>query len=208
MDSVLLHPSYFPTIAQMAAIAQAKEVLFEVQDNYQKQTYRNRALIAHAQGSLLLNIPVKHTHNGVRKRTDEILVEPNEPWQMQHWKSLQTAYRKSPYFEFYEDELEIIFKRPVTHLMEHNLFIFELLKELLGITSEVVLTTEYHKKPQQADFRDLIKVKNSFKIEFQPYIQVFGDRHGFIPNLSILDVLFNEGPNALFYLENQPILPQ
>lgn len=205
MDSVLLHPSYFPTIAQMVAVAQAKEVVFEMHDNYQKQTYRNRAYIAHAQGMLLLNVPVKHSHNGIRKKTTEVQTDTSFPWQSQHWKSLQTAYRTSPYFEFYEDELAEIFQRPAQNLMEHNLFIFEILSELTGITTKITFSSEYVRTPEQKDYRPLINARKGPTFDFESYIQVFSEKHGFLSNLSILDLLFNEGPNTLTYLERQQL---
>ncbi|NND87958.1 MAG: hypothetical protein HKM28_01780 [Flavobacteriaceae bacterium] len=204
MRSVLLHPSYFPTIAHMVAAAQADRVIFEMHDNYQKQTYRNRAYIAHAQGKLLLNVPVKHSQTE-RQKTSEINVETNFPWQSQHLKSLQTAYRTSPFFEFYEDELLEIFTRPVTHLMEHNLFIFNILCELIGLSVEVDFTEEYKTTPELTDGRDLIKARKGLKFEFEPYTQVFIDKHGFLPNLSVLDLLFNQGPDTLSYLEQQQL---
>jgi len=206
MDSVLLHPSYFPNVAQMAAAAQAVEVVFETHDNYQKQTYRNRTIIAHAQGDLPLNVPVKHTQKGGREKTSEVAVETNFDWQSQHLKSLQTAYQTSPFYEFYIDELAVIFTRPVSHLMEHNLFVYEILKELIGISSEVSFTTEYHRTPEQIDFRPFINARKGEIFKFEPYIQVFAEKHGFLSNLSILDLLFNEGPNTLAYLEKQKLV--
>ena len=110
---ILLHPTYFPSIVQMVAMAQADKIVFEVEDNYQKQTYRNRAYIAHSNGKLTLNVPIKHSKNGGRQKTKEVHVENSFPWQSQHWKSLQTAYRTSPFFEFYEDDLAPLFQEPV-----------------------------------------------------------------------------------------------
>ena len=113
MESILLHPTYYPSIEQMAAIAQAKNVVFEAQDNYQKQTYRNRCYIAHTNGTLLLNIPIKHSKGGNRQKTKEVVVENAFPWQKEHWRSIQNAYRTSPFFEFYEDELHPFFTQKV-----------------------------------------------------------------------------------------------
>lgn len=205
MKSILLHPSYFPSIEQMAAVAQAEKVVFEVEDNYQKQTYRNRTFIAHSNGKLLLNIPIKHNKAKNRQKTKNVIVENDFPWQEQHWKSLQSAYRTSPFFEYYEDELEHLFTEPVEGLMEHNMKIFDLLCELIGIEVEVSKTTSFEKNPEIADFRILInsKMKSDFKTE--EYTQVHGANHPFLPNLSVLDLLFNEGPNSLSYLERQSL---
>ncbi|PHR12312.1 MAG: hypothetical protein COA40_08605 [Aequorivita sp.] len=205
MKTILLHPSYFPSIEQMAAVAQAKKVVFEVEDNYQKQTYRNRTFIAHSNGKLLLNIPIKHTKTGKRQKTKDVIVENDFPWQEQHWKSLQSAYRTSPFFEYYEDDLEPLFTQTVGNLMEHNLKIFDLLCELLGIDVEVTKTNSFEKNPGITDLRILVNAKRNSAFQPANYIQVHEANHEFLPNLSVLDLLFNEGPNALSYLEKQQL---
>ncbi|MCB0466436.1 MAG: WbqC family protein [Aequorivita sp.] len=201
MKTILLHPSYFPSIEQMAAVAQAEKVVFEVEDNYQKQTYRNRMFIAHSNGKLLLNIPIKHNKAGKRKKTKEVIVENDFPWQEQHWKSLQSAYRSSPFFEYYEDDLEHLFIAPVGKLMEHNFKIFDLLCELIGIEVEISKTTSYEQNPGITDLRFLVDAKRKSAFRPEIYTQVHEANHPFLPNLSVLDLLFNEGPNALVYLE-------
>ena len=203
MKSILLHPTYFPSIEQMVAVAQTEKVVFEVEDNYQKQTYRNRTYIAHSNGRLLLNIPIKHT--GKRRKTKDVIVENDFPWQEHHWRSLQSAYRTSPFFEYYEDDLEPLFTEPVAGLMEHNLKIFDLLCELLGIELEISKTTSYEKKPEIIDLRILVDAKRKSTFQPETYTQVHQANHPFLPNLSMLDLLFNEGPNALNYLENAPL---
>ncbi len=203
MKTILLHPSYFPSIEQMAAVAQAERVVFEVEDNYQKQTYRNRMFIAHSNGKLLLNIPIKHNRTNKRQKTKEVLVENDFPWQEQHWKSLQSAYRTSPFFEYYEDELEQLFTEPVGGLMAHNIKIFDLLCELIGIEAEVSKTASFETNPEMGDLRILIDAKRKSDFKAEKYTQVHQANHPFLPNLSVLDLLFNEGPNALSYLERQ-----
>jgi hypothetical protein len=189
----------------MVAIVAAEKVLFEVQDNYQKQTYRNRAYIAHANGRLLLNVPVKHSKGGPRQKTKDVIPEDSFPWQDQHWKSLQTAYRTSPFFEYYEDELEVLFTKQVQSLMEHNLEIFERVTELLGLSVNISLTESYEPNPEIMDLRYLVEAKKERNFSFSPYTQVLQAHHGFLPNLSILDLLFNEGPSAQHYLEEQSL---
>lgn len=205
MDEILLHPTYFPSILQMAAVAQSKKVYFEVWDNYQKQTYRNRAHIAHANGKLMLSVPVRHSGGGKRQTTREVQIENNFPWQEQHWKSLQTAYRTSPYFEFYEDELFPFFNDPAYTLLDHNRSIFSFLYELIGLETPYEFTSEYKKDPPQKDLRGLVNAKAKLTYSLTPYAQVLEANHGFLPNLSVLDLLFNEGPNTLEYLETQVI---
>ena len=206
MKTILLHPSYFPSIEQMAAVAKADKVIFEVEDNYQKQTYRNRAYIAHSNGRLLLNIPIKHT--GKRRKTKDVVVENDFPWQEQHWKSLQSAYRTSPFFEYYEDDLEPLFTETVGNLMEHNLKIFDLLCELIGIDVEISKTTSFEKNPDITDLRILVDAKRKTDFKAEEYTQVHQANHSFLPNLSVLDLLFNEGPNTLNYLERNAIRSQ
>ncbi|MBT8255919.1 MAG: WbqC family protein [Bacteroidia bacterium] len=202
---ILIHPTYFPSIAHMVAVVRAEEVVFERFDNFQKQTYRNRTYIAHSNGKLLLNVPIKHTKSGKRRKTSEVEVENSFPWQSQHWKSLQSAYRTSPFFEFYEDELAPLFEIPVVGLLDHNLVVFETVCELLGLETHFSFTTVYEPTPTCTDLRKLVEAKNEPDHGFDPYTQVLESHHGFLPNLSILDLLFNEGPNALLYLESQKL---
>ncbi len=204
MKTILLHPSYFPSIEKMAYVAQAEKVVWEFEDNYQKQTYRNRTYIAHSNGRLLLNIPIKHS-NGEPQKFRDVLVENNFPWQEHHWKSLKSAYRNSPFFEFYEDDIKHLFFEPIDNLMAHNLLIFDVLCDLIGIEVEVSKTTSFEIKPEIKDLRFLINAKINSDFKTQPYIQVLEANHGFLPNLSVLDLLFNEGPNALEYLETQAL---
>jgi hypothetical protein len=205
MNSILLHPSYFPSIVQMVAVAKSEQIVLEVCDNYQKQTYRNRVYIAHNNGALLLNIPIKHSKGGTRQKTAQVVVENDFPWQAHHWKSIQTAYRTSPFFEYYEDDLEPLFKIPVHLLIEFNLQIFDLLNQLIGFSVEISKTKDYNPKPEIKDLRPLVEVKKVNEFQIMPYNQVLQQHHGFLPNLSVLDLLFNEGPNTLNYLESQPI---
>jgi len=205
MKEILLLPTYLPSIVQMVAVAQAERVVFEAEDNYQKQTYRNRAYIAHSNGRLLLNIPIKHTKDGQRQKTKDIVLENSFPWQKEHWKSLQTAYRTSPYFEYYEDDLATVFQKTATTLFQYNKEIFELFYELLGLETPYEWTTEYLKNPPQQDLRYLAQAKREPEYDLDVYTQVLEAHHGFLPNLSIIDLLCNEGPNTLTYLESQKI---
>ena len=203
MESILLHPTYFPSIVQMVAMVQSKEVVFEMDDNYQKQSYRSRTYIAHSNGILLLNIPIKHTKDGKKNKTKDVIIENSFPWQVQHWKSLESAYRTSPYFEFYEDELKPIFFKPADSLIKFNLEAFDLICELLDLNIKYSFTTEYFKNPSQQNLRHLVNPKLKIDFKLDSYFQVLNKQHEFLSNLSILDLLFNEGPNAVTYLEKQ-----
>lgn len=201
MKTILLHPAYFPSIETMCHIVNADKIIWEVHDNYQKQTYRNRAYVAHSNGKLLLNIPVKHV-SGKRQKTNEIQVENAVTWQKQHLKSIQTAYRTSPFFEYYEDDIIPLFTESVDNLMAHNLRIFEFLSEIIGFDVETGTSEKYEENPEQMqDLRVLVNAKQPTLFEAVRYTQVLEESHGFLPNLSILDLIFNEGPNALSHLE-------
>src|SRR5690606_23449833 len=205
MKTILLHPSYFPSIETMAHIVQADRVIWETEDNFQKQTYRNRAYIAHSNGKLLLNVPVKHIH-GVRQKSRDVLTDENVNWQKQHFKSIRIAYRTSPFFEYYEDDFEELFAHPAERLMEHNLRIYDFLQEILGFQKETSVTDKFEHEPEGVlDLRYLVNAKKDFGFVPEPYTQVLEEAHGFLPNLSVLDLIFNEGPQALTYLKNQKL---
>ncbi|WP_417199474.1 WbqC family protein [Bizionia sp.] len=201
--NILIHPTYFPSIAHFVAISQAETVTFEMADNFQKQTYRNRAYIYGANGKLLLNIPVIHSQKD-RQQYVDVQTFNDENWQRNHWKSLESAYKTSPFFEFYEDELKPLFEEPVSNLLEFNRRCFQTICDCLQLEIETLQTTTFEKEPAQfTDLRHLVKAKGEQAPNFESYTQVFDDKHGFINNLSILDLICNEGPNALNYLESQ-----
>ncbi|PZD78283.1 WbqC family protein [Mesonia sp. K7] len=202
---IVLQPAYFGSIAQWVAFAKAAKVHLEVFDNYQKQTYRNRQYIYGANGKLLLNIPIKHSKNNKRQKTNEVKIDNSFHWQTVHWKSLQTAYRTSPFFEFYEDEIAPLFQEKYKLLIDFNLACQEVVLEALQLEKKMEHTATYQievSKPL-VDGRTLINAKTKHNFDFESYHQVFADKHGFIENLSILDLLFNEGPNAINYLTSQ-----
>ncbi|WP_299890657.1 WbqC family protein [uncultured Lacinutrix sp.] len=203
--NILLHPTYFPNIATFIAIAKADKIVFEVNDNYQKQTYRNRSYIYAANGKLQLSIPVIFTQKN-RQKYKDVCIANDYKWQDLHWKSLESAYRTSPFFEFYCDELEPLFKTPFNSILEFNLKCFETICEFLQIDTSIETTVIYEKEPKNSiDYRFLVNAKKETPIAVEPYTQVFNTKHGFINNLSILDLLFNEGTNALNYLQSQDL---
>jgi hypothetical protein len=203
----VLHPSYFPSISHFVAIAQSDKVTFEIEDNFQKQTNRNRTYIYSPNGIQLLNIPIKHSKL-YHQKTKDIKIEPEFDWQKQHFKSLEAAYRSSPFFEFFEDDLLPIFQKKHTFLMDLNLEAFEIVCKCLRMKIEFDKTTEYFHEidnSQIKDFRYLVNGKKDISV-FETYTQVFDDKYGFLNNLSILDLLFNEGKYAMDYLKNQVLL--
>jgi hypothetical protein len=204
MEAVLIHPTYGCPISQYAAIAQATEVIFEAKDNYQKQTYRNRKKIATSLGLLQLNIPILHNkHSQERQQTFEVRIENKFHWQRDHWRSLKVAYQTSPYFEFYEDTFEPLYHTNYDKLVDFIFALHEVIMDCLQIEKKNSFTATYEKVPQNLiDLRHLALAKKEPAIIFPEYHQLFREKHGYLPNLSVLDLLFNEGPNAITYLEN------
>lgn len=202
--NILIHPNYFPSISHFVAIAQADTVTFEMDDNFQKQTNRNRMYIYSPNGIQLLNIPIKHSKE-VHQKTKDVRLETAFDWQKQHFKSLEAAYRTSPFFEYYEDAIAPIFEKKHTFLMDLNFQTIEIVSKCLGLQFEHNKTTEYfHEAPTFNDLRSLTNGKKDASI-FEPYTQVFEEKHGYLNNLSILDLLFNEGRYAKEYLLKQKI---
>lgn len=198
----LFIPTYFSPISQYSEIVKSDSIVFEMEDNFQKQSYRNRCYIYNSNGKQLLNIPVKDKNKGSsqRKKTKDLLVDNDSQWQDHHLKSLQTAYRTSPFYEFYEDDLLSIFRKKYTFLQDVNIDTYLFISDALQIPQNYSTTKEYIVTTTEKDFRSLADIKNHPKKVVDNYIQMFDDKHGFIPNLSILDLLFMEGPNAISYL--------
>jgi len=197
---MIFQPTYFSPIAQFQQWVKAEHVIFEVFDNYQKQTYRNRFKIYSPNGLQALSIPILH-NNGIRQLTKDVKIENSFPWQKNHFKSLENAYRSSPYFEFYEDDIVPLYEKPQTFLLDFLLQTQELSLEMLQIESDFSKTTAYKLAyPDQQDYRFLADAKSKKNYTTKAYKQVFDNKHGFIPNLSILDLVFNEGPNAISIL--------
>ncbi len=203
--NILIHPTYFPSIAQCVAIAQAKSLTFEINDNYQKQTYRNRSYIYAANGKLQLSVPVIHSHKE-RQLYKDVKISQTENWQLLHWKSLESAYRTSPFFEFYADDLQPLFELKSEFIFDHNIKCFEVIAECLQLDITTNFSTKFEKTPEKlTDYRGLTNARKEQNIDLQQYNQVFTEKHGYINNLSVLDLLFNEGTNALPYLEAQKL---
>lgn len=200
----LLYPTYLPNIASYIVMAQSDAFVFEICDSYQKQTYRNRCYIYGANGKLSLNIPVHYTQKN-RQDTKEIEIENSSKWQSTHWKSIESAYKTSPFFEFYEDELKVLFENPKEFLLDFNLECIAVINNCIGFEPVFSNSEQFYKTTSESDYRFLVNARKEPKIETKPYIQVFKEKHGSITNLSILDLLFNEGPNTLNYLKNHPL---
>jgi hypothetical protein len=203
----ILFPTYFPSISHFAALAQSENTVFEIEDNFQKQTNRNRMYIYSPNGIQLLNIPVKHSKESHQK-TKDIQIETDFDWQKQHFKSLEAAYRSSPFFEFFEDDLRPIFEKKHTFLLDLNFETLEIVSKCLRMKLEYTTTTEYFHEVNTNEYKDFRPLVNGKKDSsyYESYTQVFDDKYGFINNLSVLDLLFNEGKYALDYLKKQELI--
>jgi len=205
--NTLIHPTYFPSISHYVAMAQSERIVFEMEDNFQKQTNRNRTYIYSPNGVQLLNIPVKHSKQ-MHQKTKDIQIETDFDWQKQHFKSLEAAYRSSPFFEYFEDEILPIFEKKHTYLLDLNFETMHIVSKFLRMKFEYDTTTEYFHDVDSKKFLDLRSLTNGKKdrSQFETYTQVFDDKHGFLNNLSVLDLLFNEGRYAMDYLKTQKLI--
>ena len=200
--SCLIHPTYFPNLAHFVAMVNTDVLYFEICDNYQKQSYRNRTEIYAANGKLALTVPVSYTQKN-RQLYKDVKIANEDNWQQQHLKSLQSAYSMSPFFEYYIDDLMPLFEKQFDNILDFNLNCFEVLKDCLQLNITANNTRSFEKEPgDKTDFRSLVN-RNYEVNSLESYTQVFTEKHSFIPNLSILDLLFNEGPNAELYLKKQ-----
>lgn len=205
MSTSVILPTYFGPIDLFSKLVDAESLTFEVCDNYQKQTYRTRQYIYGANGKLLLNIPIKHQKDLQKERQlmADVLIDNSFAWQKTHLKSLQIAYRTSPYYEFYEHEFEELYSKEFTHLIDFNLATWECILNLLELDLPIEKTEKYEASLKDSDDLRYLGVAKRKPIQtLNEYIQVFATKHGFIPNLSILDLLFNEGPNTTVFLRS------
>jgi len=198
---LLIHPNYLPSTSQFLLMINSKKVIFEINDNFLKQTYRNRTYIYGANGKLLLSIPIIHSQKD-RKKFKDIKISYDQNWLSQHRKSLEISYRSSPFFEYFENKLICLYKKKEKYLVDFNLKSITILLEMLQIDLEYEFTNSYSKNYSNiSDYRINSKNFNSNEIKIDKYTQVFQSKYGFINNLSVLDLICNEGPNAINFLK-------
>ena len=188
---------YAGNLMYYSSILKAEMVTIDLFENFHKQSFRNRCSIASPNGILNLIIPINRKSKSIIK---EVKIDDSQNWRKIHWKSLESSYRSSPYFEFYEDGFHsIFFKQNCNYLFEFNQLIFQEVLKALKVEIEVTFTDSYIPKNNTIhDFRTLIhpKIQSDNQLKELKYHQVFQEKQKFIPNLSVLDLLFNEGPLA------------
>ncbi|NLV39443.1 MAG: WbqC family protein [Bacteroidales bacterium] len=203
MSVVLLSTAYLAPVSYYVLLARAGRVVIEQHENYQKQSYRNRCLIAAANGPMVLSIPVKKTLAGKNSIRD-IQLSGHGNWQHMHWNSLVSAYASSPYFAFYRDDIRPFYEKKYKYLFDFNEALREEICALLNLEPRLEYSKSYTTGPETEilDYRELIHPKKQRPEELLPgpYVQVFDRKFGFLPDLSVLDLLFNTGPEASLFL--------
>jgi hypothetical protein len=176
------------------------DFIIEKHEHFPKQTYRNRANIYSPDGMLTLVVPVVKGSK-VHTPVQDVKISYDFRWQRLHWMSLQGCYRRSAYFEYYEDEFAIFYEAKEQFLFDFNEKLLHMLLKLLKIKASLKFTHTFEAEyPQLKDFRHSITPKKVSSYPQKPYYQLFEERHGFMTNLSIVDLLFNQGPQSINYL--------
>jgi hypothetical protein len=204
--TILLSTAYWPNLHYYFYILHANTVCIESQDHYMKQSYRNRCEIVTANGKQALTIPVRHI--AAKMKVSEVELSYATKWQANHWGAITSAYGNSPYFEYFEDEIRRFYFERTELLLDYNMSQLRCIDRILRISKEYIVTGEYMKEPaEMIDLREAIHPKKSFtedelvrKRFSEPYYQTFSEKMPFVPNLSILDLIFNRGLDAISYL--------
>ena len=196
----LLPISYLGPVAYYSAILQSEEIFIETKEHFIKQSFRNRCTIMGANGSQTLTIP-KERKSSDKTLISDISISNQDNWQKSHWQSIVSAYNSSPFFEYYKDEILPFYNTKHNTLFDFNLKLSKTILGFLQVEKEFNFTSKFQKEFNGLDFRS-----SKFILKNQEeYQQVFCEKYSFIPNLSILDVLFNLGPETTSYLERQSI---
>jgi hypothetical protein len=199
---VIFHTSYLPPISYFHQLVKYRIIYIDIFENYIKQTYRNRCSIYATNGKLSLSVPVIKT-TGNHTKLKDIEIDYSQPWQQMHWRSIESAYNTSPFFLYYRDALEPFYQKQTKFLIDFNISVLTMIAKLCKIQCEIKFTEKYAEVTDSIiDFRNSFspKATSAQHLSFPNYTQVFEEKHGFIPDLSIIDLLFNEGKYCKEYL--------
>ncbi len=197
-----LTTSYLPTIQYISKFILCEKIYLEAHENYQAQSYRNRAVISSPNGIQTLSIPVKNKATNIK----DVRIDYISDWQKIHWRSIENSYKSSPFFEFYADAFLPFFNKRYDFLWDLNLNLLHTILDEIEIPKAINLTESFKKNTPYWDYRFSIHPKKKHQKQDpdfnpKPYIQVFSDRFDFIPNLSIIDLIFNKGPETYLHLQ-------
>lgn len=206
--NVLLSTAYWPNLHYFFYILNADVISIEQFENYQKQSFRNRTQILSANGVLDLSIPIKK--NAPKELAKNIQISYKENWQTKHWRAITSAYKNSPYFDYFEDEIKDFYEQEFEFLQVYNLKQQQVILKILKLKKDILFTTDYQTENSGIlDLRENIHPKIDFKTDAtvsdmlsRPYYQTFENKFAFTPNLSILDLLFNKGLETKEYLQS------
>ena len=205
--TILLELHYLPSIQYVSKLLQYPKVILEQHENYSKGSYRNRCHLSSSMGLLRLSLPLAGGKNQQQPIRD-VKLKYDEPWQSQHWTAIKSAYGKSPFYEHYEHRFLPIFQKKYEYLWDWNWDLLQVILDIISLEKNIELTAEFEKEPSKdiLDFRNRISPKESKQFDDgdfnqAKYVQVFEAENDFLPNLSILDLIFCVGPEAIIYLE-------
>lgn len=203
-EILLIEPQYWGSISYFKELVSANNIVLDIHSNFQKGTYRNRCKIMGPNGLLSLSVPLVKG-NGQHSIFNQVRISYSENWRKDHWQSLVSSYRRSAYFEFYEEQIAPIYSNDYEFLKDFNVASLKIVSELLRIPFDIKFTENYISKDsfEGNDARDIIHPtarKMKYSYELPKYPQVFMDRMDFLSDLSILDILFNLGPRTVDYL--------
>ncbi len=201
--NALLSTAYFPCIQYISKFLIYEYILIEQFDHYSKQTYRNRCKILSANAVQTLTVPIKKNRY---KHTKDVLIDYSEDWQRNHVRAIMSAYKNSAYYDYFSEEITAIIMSGRKFLIDMNIKTLEFLLSVLDIDKQFQLSNHFSGTGEYIDYRDIIhpkpqKQKPDPKFHPQKYSQVFSDRYSFIPNLSCLDLICNEGKLSRAVLE-------
>lgn len=207
---LLTENQYFPSFIYYKISINSLYIELEQYEQWQKMSFRNRCLIVGANGVLPLSVPVAGGRN-VEEIVKDVKIDNTKNWQSVHWRSIFSAYNRSPWFEFYRDEMELFYNKKFDFLWDWNLELMYWVLKKLGVDIPIHFSGEYRKEVDShriKDIRNKILPRNleKYRLDCPTYNQVFMNRHGFFPNMSILDLLFCEGKNAINLLKATPLI--